>query len=125
MVPAMRRSNLISVQKLVKVPSIDGMNDTQQWVEVCQAWVSIAPNRSAETFDADERVSVVTHTIRGDYTELSGATADMAIALHSSGSYAPIQVGTRWFDILGVMHDEDMHADTMIKVAEKPRGYGV
>jgi head-tail adaptor len=125
MIPAMRRSNLVSFQRLVKTASAEGFNDTEQWVEICQAWVSITPNRGQESFTADERVQIVSHTVRGDYTEISGISEDMAMLLHPSGHYSPVPDGTRWFDVLAVMNDEDLHADTMIKVQEKPRGYGV
>lgn len=125
MVPAMRRSNLVSFQKMTEQASTEGFNAVEVLVEQFQAWVSISPNRGDEQFTADERVSVVTHTVRGDFGELSEVTPDMVMIFHPTGSYSPIPTGSRMFDIVAVMHDEDMHADTMIKVQEKPRGYGV
>lgn len=128
--PALNRTNLVLFQTKVMTPDPNGFNDVVSWQEHCKAWVSISPNRGREITRDDTQQSVVSHTVRGDWMELKSVTAEMRMLFVETGEYLAADVtsdkpaGFRRFDVVGVMNDEDHHADTMIKVEEKEFGIG-
>ena len=128
--PAQNRTNLVLFQKKIMTADVDGWNDVQTWQEHCQAWVSINPNRGREVTRDDTQQSIVSHTVRGDWMDLNEITAEMRMLFRNDGDYTTMSTasnepsGYRMFDVVGVMNDEDHHADTMIKVEEKKFGIG-
>jgi head-tail adaptor len=130
MLTARRRNNLVLIQHKVLVPG--PLNDQVQWLAYAQTWVSIDPQRGREVFASDERTSVVTHVVRGDFMELSGVDETMRIIHASDMSYAyggspagwSIRPDARVFDILAVMPDFETRGDVMISAAEKGIRFG-
>jgi len=121
MVPAKNNNNLVLVQNKVRTPG--QWNDTETWTELKQVWVSISPNRGREVFAADERESIVTHTIRGEFLEMEGITAEMRIVYNDTHAYSPIRSDSIVYQILAVMPDMDHRADIMIQAEEEGRRY--
>lgn len=124
MIPTKRNSNLVLVQNKVE---IDGMfNATVEWVEFCQVWVSIDPARGREVYRGEEKQSVVTHKIRGDYLELEGVTEEMRIVYNDTHEYDShgIRADSLVFDILAVMPNHDLRDDTLIQANLFVHRYG-
>jgi head-tail adaptor len=122
MIPARRNNCFVLIQRYT---TTDGQwGETKQWIMFTQAWVSINPDRGREIFRSDERESIVTHTIRGDYFELVDVEEKMRIIDSEPGVYEPIPPTAKVFDILAVMVDEDGHEDIMIKAEQLGRRFG-
>lgn len=119
-----RNNNLVLIQHKVTAESVRGRNEVITWETLTDAWVSINPNRGREIMKGDEKQSIVTHTIRGDFLALEVVKADMRIIYNDTHSYDPISPGSRVFNVLSVMADLDMHKDIMIQVDEYSRPYG-
>lgn len=126
MISGRRRPCLILIQTFTETDGQYGATVT--WSEYCRAWVNIEPDRSREQYKSDERESVVTHTIRGDYMELSEVRATMRIIYNDEMEYGDGQNGipssSRVFEILAVMPAFNDRGDVMIKVEEEGRTYG-
>ena len=128
--PVQNRTNLVLFQAKTLASDPDGFNDTVSWQEHCKAWVSLNPNRGREVTRDQTQQSIVSHTVRGDWMELRDVTPEMRMLFIETGDYlsADLSVddpaGYRMFDVVGVMNDEDHHADTMITVEEKRFGIG-
>lgn len=122
MMSGRRRETLVLVQQ--KSESDGQWGPAVTWVEVSQIWVSIEPMRGREIFSANERESVVTHRIRGDYMEIKALTPDMRVIMDPSMSYSTIPADSRVFNILAVMPDFDGKGDGVMSVAEEGRRYG-
>lgn len=123
MIPAKRNNCFVLIQRYT---TTDGQwGETKQWGKFSEAWVSINPDRGREIFRSDERESIVTHTIRGDYFELEGVEEKMRVVYSEPGVYEPaIPADAKVFDILAVMVDEDGHEDIMIKAEQLGRRFG-
>lgn len=130
MITARKRNNLVLIQHKVLVPG--PLNDRVEWRQHAQVWVSIDPQRGREVFDSNELSTVVTHTIRGDFMELSGVDETMRIIHASDMNYAyggspagwAIRSDARVFDILAVMPSFEDRGDVMISASEKGMRYG-
>lgn len=123
MIPS-RHPNLVLVQRKAVAPG--PYNDTVSWVEERQVWVSINPERGRETFQGDERESIVTHKIRGDFLELEGIRADDRIIYNDTHDYGPhgIRADSTVFDLLSVMPNLDGRDDVLIQANERSLRYG-
>ncbi len=122
MTPAKTRTCLVSFQ--TRAPVNDGFGHNYTWAETFQAWVSITPNRSRETFVSGSRETQVTHVIRGDWIELQAVKAEMRAVYAEDHQYPASGTSVRYFDLAAPMHDDADHADTMIKAREVDEGYG-
>ncbi len=114
--------------RILKPSEVAGKwNNSNAWVAVMDAWVSIDPDwRGREVGAANETVSVVTHVIRGDFYALEGVTEKMVVVYHATGNYDPtIPDDAGVYDILAVMPDESNRQDVMLKAQHKGRTYGV
>lgn len=122
MLTGRRRSNLV----LIEQPSeaAGQWNPAVSWTALGQFWVSIEPNRGREKFVSDEVESIVTHTIRGDWSELQVVTAKMRVVYHPTMTFSPVPADARVFLVLAVMEDIDNHGDVALYVEEEGRRYG-
>lgn len=118
-----RSTNMVLIQKKTTVAG--QYNDTTAWVPHCRAWVSINPVRGREITSGGEQISVVTHTIRGDYVALSGVTEAMRVVHNETHAYDSIPDNSVVYNIHAVMADEDRHADVMIQASRDNRPYGL
>ena len=126
--PALRRSNLVLIQKKGGGEDRSGWTKAEDWTEHARAWVSINPLRGREVTRDNVTLGTVTHDIRGDWLDLQGCDNTMRVVLAEDGDYAaisdPLPFGFRSFDIVAVMRDEDNHDDVLLKVEEKRYGDG-
>lgn len=122
MISAKRNSCFVQFQSYTTTEGQWG--ETKAWVKFSEAWVSINPDRGREIFKSDERESVVSHTIRGDYLELEGVEEKMRMIYSEAGVYDPMPADAKVFDIHAVMVDEDGHEDIMLKVEQLGRRFG-
>jgi head-tail adaptor len=100
---------------------------TRTWIEHCLAWVNIEPVRGREQFAAEEKESIVTHTIRGDYYDLIGVRPKMRMIYSPLMEYGAspmvIPSDAQVFQVLAVMPDYNALNDVMLKVEEEGRRY--
>ena len=117
-----RNSNLVSIQH--KQATATKYGKESAWVEFCRVWVSINPDRGREIYKGDEKRSVVTHTVRGDYLELEGVTEEMRVVVNDLHSYDPPEQNSKVFEIVAVMTDFDEKKDVMLQVEMSNLDFG-
>lgn len=126
MISAKYRSCMVLIEREGVVSSDPQWGDKKGWIEFRKAWVSIQPNRGREVFRDDEKESVITHTIRGDFLDLDGVLETDRIVYNDTHEYSAhgIPADSRVFDILAVMPNFDGRDDIMIRANEEGRRYG-
>jgi head-tail adaptor len=122
MITGRRRPCLVVFQSFSTVDGQFGL--TKTWSEFCRAWVNIEPERGREQVYANERESVATHVVRGDYLDLLNVTAQMRMVYHPDMAYGTIPAGSEVYEILAVMPTLNDKTDTVIRVEKEGRTYG-
>lgn len=120
-----RRGCLVLVESFTTTDGQYGLS--KAWASNRQVWVSIDPKRGDERYTANEKESVVTHVIRGDYYDLLGVTPEMRVIFNASMDYSgspEIPADSKVYQILAVIPDENERGDTMLHVEEEGRTYG-
>lgn len=96
---------------------------TKTWVTHAFAWVSIEPDRGQERNTENEKESVTTHVVRGDYFDLRGVKETMRMIYHPVMVYSPIPNASEVYQVLTVMPALNDRSDVMIRVAKEGRQY--
>lgn len=98
--------------------------NTKSWITHCVAWVSIEPERGTEQSVQNEKESVTTHIVRGDYMDLKDVVATMRMVFSPRMDYSVIPSDAGVYQILTVMPSLNDRRDVVIRVAKEGRPYG-